>query len=391
MSNKILIVAGDHSADIYCAGLAGCLLKKSNNLEIFALGGEKLKALPEVKFVYNLVNETVMGFYEVLKKYFTFRCIYREVVLAFLKQQKPCAVVLVDFYGFNINVARAAKELKIPVIYYISPKIWAWNTARIKKLKEFVDKMLVIFPFEEELFRKAGMDVVYVGNPLLDIVCPGKKKQDILKEFNLKEDLPIVGLMPGSRMQEVDYILPVMLASAKTISEKQKAQYVLILAGSVPRSCIERKYNFEGINCKIVEDKDYNLRSIMTLALTAAGTATLENAYLGLPMIIVYKMSRISYLIAKRLVRIPDIGLANIVAGKRIVPELIQNEASRKNISDIAVDWLKNPDNLTNIRNELVQVRKKMGQPGVNDRVAGIINDFIKKQDSIMPYAAGNI
>lgn len=380
MSKKILIVAGDHSADTYCAGIAEVLLRDNRDIEIYALGGRKLEAAG-VKLLYNLVDNTVMGFYEVFKNWFRFRRIFRDKVRTCLVNEKPDLVFLADFYGFNIHVASLAGKLGIPVIYYISPKIWAWNYGRIRKIKKLVSKMLVIFPFEEELYRKEGVDVSFVGNPLLDIIQPEGGREDIYNEFGLKKDLPVVGLMPGSRFQEVDHILPVMLKSAERLSRGRKVQFALVLADTISRSYIEEKYDLSAIDCRVSGDEKYNLRSIMTLCVTASGTATLENAYLGVPMIVVYKTSFFTYHIARKLVKINMISLANIIAGRKVVPELVQSEATEENISAIAAKWLADANALSKVREGLLTVREKMGAPGAHERVAGVIREFINAQE----------
>lgn len=376
MSKKILIVEGDPSADVYCAELASVLFRENDDLEIYALGGRKLESAG-VKLLQNLVDDTVMGFYEVFKKLFRFRKILREKVRVFLEEQKPDAVLLVDYYSFNIRVAALARKLDIPVIYYISPKFWAWNPGRIKKIKQLVNKMLVIFPFEEELYRKEGVDVSFIGNPLLDMIHPDSDREAICREFGLKRDLPVVGIMPGSRIQEVDYMLPVMLKSAERIIEKHDVQFVLVLADTIRRSYVEKNYDLSAVDCRVVSDEKYNLRSIMSLSITAAGTATLENACLGIPMIIVYKTSFLTYHIARKLIKINMIGLANIIAGRKVVPELIQTEATEQKISGVAMNWLDNADTMKRVREELLKVREKMGSPGAHERAAGIIKEFI--------------
>jgi len=285
-----------------------------------------------------------------------------------------------------------AKRLKIPLIYYIGPQIWAWRRGRIKDIAELVNKMLVIFPFEEETYRKAGVDVSFVGHPLLDTIQPTKSKEEVCTKYGLDRDIPIIGLMPGSRKQEIERLLPVMLEASRRIAENRQVQFVLPLAGNIPMSYImERITEFEmnrlsrkkiskskeeeklPLPILVVRDEDYNIRKTLTLALVASGTATLENACLGIPMIIVYKVSLFSYLLARLLIRIPTIGLANIVAGKKVVPEFIQRKARAEEIAKVSCHWLSNPGLMREIREELEKVKEKLGTRGASKRVARII------------------
>jgi len=250
-----------------------------------------------------------------------------------------------------------------------------------------VNKMLVIFPFEEETYKKAGVNVSFVGHPLLDSIQPSKGKEGVYRKYGLRPDFPIIGLMPGSRKQEIERLLPVMLEASRRIAENRKVQFILPLAENIPMTYIrERITEFEmntsnrfrkekkaPLPLLVVRDEDYNIRRTMTLALVASGTATLENACLGIPMIIIYKVSLFSYLLARLLIRIPRIGLANIVAGKRVVPEFIQQKARADEIAKVACHWLNNPDLMRETRKELKRVKEKLGTPGASKRAAKII------------------
>ena len=390
MVKKLFIVAGDPSGDLHGANLVTALREISSQIEINGLGGERMERAG-VRLLYRLTELAIVGFSEAINNIRALRQIYIKTE-EFLKKEKPDIIVLIDYPGFNLRLAGLAKRLKIPLIYYIGPQIWAWRRGRIKDIAELVNKMLVIFPFEEETYRKAGVDVSFVGHPLLDTIQPTKSKEEVCRKYGLDPNFPIIGLMPGSRKQEIERLLSVMLEASRRIAENRKVQFVLPLAGNIPMNYIkERITEFEKNRLNrtkisksqkeekppfpilVVRDEDYNIRRTLTLALVASGTATLENACLGIPMIIIYKVSLFSYLLARLLIRIPRIGLANIVAGKRVVPEFIQQKARAKEIAKVACHWLSNPGLMRETRKELRRVKEKLGTPGASKRAAKII------------------
>jgi len=390
MVKKIFIVAGDPSGDLHGANLVNALKEISSQVEIYGLGGERMERAG-VRLLDKLTELAIVGFSEAINSIAAIRQIYRKTE-EFLRKEKPDRIVLIDYPGFNLRVASLAKRLKIPLIYYIGPQIWAWRRGRIKNIAELVNKMLVIFPFEEETYRKAGVDVSFVGHPLLDTIQPTKSKEEVCEKYGLDPDIPIIGLMPGSRKQEIERLLTVMLEASRKIAENRKVQFVLPLAGNIPMSYIKERiteFEMDRLNrariskrgkeerspfpILVVRDEDYNIRKSLTLALVASGTATLENACLGIPMIIVYKVSLFSYLLARLLIRIPIIGLANIVAGKKVVPEFIQRKARAEEIAKVACHWLSNPGLMSEIRKELERVKEKLGTRGASKRVARII------------------
>ncbi|MFB0526024.1 MAG: lipid-A-disaccharide synthase [bacterium] len=385
MVKKLFIVAGDPSGDLHGANLVNALREMSSQIEISGLGGERMERAG-VRLLDKLTELAIVGFSEAINNIRALRQIYRKTE-EFLRKEKPDIIVLIDYPGFNLRLAGLAKRLNIPLIYYIGPQIWAWRRGRIKDIAEFVNKMLVIFPFEEEAYKKAGVDVSFVGHPLLDTIQPTKSEEEVCQKYGLDPNFPIIGLMPGSRKQEIERLLPVMLEASQRIAENRKVQFVLPLAENIPMAYIrERIREFEmnyssrvrkeektPLPLLVVRDEDYNIRRTLTLALVASGTATLENACLGIPMIIIYKVSLFSYLLARLLIRIPRIGLANIVAGKRVVPEFIQQKARAEDIAKVACHWLSNPGLMQETRKELKRVREKLGTPGASKRAAKII------------------
>ncbi len=376
MPKKILIIAGDPSGDLHGANLIRHLLQISPQIELYALGGEKMRR-ESVNFLYNLVSLTVIGFFEVIKNFTVFWKIFKKVKI-FLKKEKPDAVVLIDYPGFNLRVAILAKKLNIPVIYYISPQLWAWGRGRIKKIARIVTKILVVFPFEELMYQREKIDVSFVGHPLLDVMNPNKTKGEIWSLLGLEEQYPLIGLMPGSRKQELDYLLPVMFEVGFMISKDiPQAQFVLPLASNISESYIN-KFKIPDYKFQIIRDEDYNVRKTMDLALVASGTATLENACLGIPMIVMYKVSFLSYFLAKILVKVPYISLVNIIAEEPVVTEFIQSRIEARYISQIAVEWLKSPQKLSGIKNKLQKVKEKLGKSGASQKAAEEIVKVLK-------------
>ncbi|MFH1784230.1 MAG: lipid-A-disaccharide synthase [bacterium] len=390
MVKKILMLAGDPSADKHGEALIRALYNHKTrkvDLDIYALGGPRIERTG-VNFLFNLVGMSLIGFSEAIKKYFSFRAVFKKVVQPFMEKNRPDVVILIDSYAFNIHVARLAKKLRIPVVYYISPQVWASRSGRIKKLARWVDKMLVIFPFEEKIYTKAGMDVTFLGHPFLDVVEQVGDKKKTMTKLGFDPHNPVIGILPGSRIQEIEKLLPIMLKATKSITERfHDAQFVLPISdnidtdyvrGFVDRFILHEKDLLKIPNLKVMRDSQYKARSVMTMALVASGSATLENACLGIPMIIVYKISSISYLLAKMLVSVKWIGMANIIAGKKIVPELIQHKATPERISKIAIDWLLNPEKLKSINQELLKVKEKLGSTGASGRAAEIVLEMIK-------------
>ncbi|MBA3038039.1 MAG: lipid-A-disaccharide synthase [Desulfobacterium sp.] len=275
--------------------------------------------------------------------------------------------MLIDFPDFNLHIAAAAKKLGIPVLYYISPQVWAWRQGRVKKLKNLVNHLAVILPFEKDFFKKHGIPVTYVGHPLLDgeIYVPENKK---------KTDTQVLGLLPGSRDSEVARHLPVMLEAAVLINKKIKdIEITVSLASTVKRQHVEKIIREQGFfNYNIISEGTEQILKKCSLVIAASGTVTLEAGIAGVPMIIIYKVSAVSYLLGKALIKVSNICLVNLVAGRQIVPELIQGKATSANIAYEALKMLNNPDELETMRNDLAGIRDILGGAGASERVADI-------------------
>jgi lipid-A-disaccharide synthase len=374
---KILLVAGDTSADLHGANLVKELKKILPEIKISSLGGLHLSSVSD-QFLYNLVELAVFGLGDSIKNYFFFRRIFQEVVLKFLDAERPDCVIPIDFYGFNIHLAREAKKRNIPVIYYISPQVWASRPGRVKKLARCIDKMIVILPFEEEIYQDAGVDTVFFGHPLLDIV-PAINHQ--LSTINCH-----IGLLPGSRKSVISRHLPLLFNLAKMIKEKfPESRFFLPWTKNMPIDYLQEMVKTSPVDISLVNDENYEERKKFRIAFACSGTATLENALLGIPTIIIYKTTWFFYLVARSLVKVPYIGLVNIISGKNLFPEFIQHKIKTEKIVEKAESWLNNPQEWQKIHQELIDLRKKLGSPSRPAEEAGqpgvakLIAEEIKK------------
>ena len=353
-NKKIFISAGDLSGDIHAANLAAEIKKMEPSCLITAEGGNNLKAACG-EFFEDIVNINAFGFLPI--RQFFFLKSHLKKIKRYFETQKPDKVILVDYYGFHIHVARAAKKLNIPVYYYISPQVWASRAGRIKKLAAVVKKMLVILPFEESLYKSSGVDAVFVGNPLTD-------KYDVLK-YDKQEGETVIGLFPGSRISAVKKHMPVLLETAKILKEKINVKFILFSAN--------KNYNY--VLPGYVELEENNLlekRKLVDFAICPSGTVSLENALLGVPMAVMYKLSHFNYFLIKAIAKVKYITLANILAGKSVVPELIQFDATPEKIARTVIEQLKTENYNRQLR-EFLEIRKMLGQNGASKRAAEII------------------
>jgi len=373
---RLMIIAGEASGDLQAANLIKHLRQINPHLEIFGMGGKKMQA-EGAEIIYDITNLAIVGFVEVIKHLATFKKIFNHLK-NLLETRKPDAVILVDYPGFNLRFAKVAKEKNIPVIYYISPQIWAWGKNRIYEIKKCVDKMIVIFGFEESIYKEAGVKVSFAGHPFLDIVKPGWKKEETVKACHMKHDSIKIVLMPGSRKKEVEKHLGCMLRSCEIIKNKiPNTEFVISRIKESDQSLYNKIIRRSKIKPYSLDNKPYEAMDVADLVIVSSGSATLEVAIMGKPMIIVYKTSFLTWLLAKSLIKIPNIGLVNIVAGQRIVPELVQFEATPENIAKEAFEILNNHKKIHEIKENLGKVKAKLGDPGASSRAAHTICKFL--------------
>lgn len=368
---RILISAGEASGDIHAAAVTAAIKKIDSSVEVFGMGGDALRnAGGEVLF--DIKDHGVMGFVEVLKKLpdlFKLRDDFEKV----MDERKPDCLITVDYPGFNMKLAKLAHDKGIPVVSYIAPSAWAWHKSRAKKVAKIVDKVACIFPFEYDVYKEAGAHVEFVGHPLVDIVKPSMTTEEAMAFAGKEEGKKLILLMPGSRLMEIEKMLPTLLEAAKIIKKQlPEVSFVMPRAGTIPISLLEEKIQASGLDVKITEGNNYDLFSVADLALATSGTVTLEAALCGLGSVIVYKTNPVTYLIAKLLVNIPHIGLPNIVAAKSVVPELIQYDFTPAKVAQEALALLESERN-AKMKEDLAYVKERLGKPGAVGRVAELV------------------
>jgi lipid-A-disaccharide synthase len=372
MPYKIMMVSGEASGDLHGASVAKELKDLQPDIRIYGVGGQAMTAAG-VDILYDIKELGVVGFVEVVKKYPHLLGVFNKLVEV-LKTDRPDVLVLIDYPGFNMRLARAAKDLGIKVVYYINPSAWAWARGRAKKIAETVERVAAIFPFEAEVYTEAGANVTFVGHPLLDIVKPSMERAAAYIYFQADSNRPIITLMPGSRKQEIENLLPDMLKAVEILKQAHPAiQCYLPLASTIACDTIEAMLKQYNVNVQITQNHTYDLMGISTFIIAASGTATLEAALMGAPTIIVYRLAPLTWILGKLLVKIPYVGLPNIVAGKRIVPELLQSDVEANNIANIAQKWLDHSENLDMIQEDLRMMKTKLGEPGAVRRVAEVV------------------
>lgn len=377
---KLMILAGEVSGDSHAATLVRELKKMDPQVRFFGMGGPAMRS-EGVRLFYHLNDLAILGLWEVALKYFHFRHIF-NTLKKILSQEKPDALILVDYPGFNVRFARVAKKLRVPVLYYVSPQIWAWGRRRRHTIARRVDKMLVLFPFEKEIYQGTGLDVEYVGHPSLDKLATAPAAKKSLREMLHagSEDI-LIGLLPGSRLHEVERIFPVLLEAADEIRKKNpRARFVVSavnaeMAKILSSLCAGRPLPFE-----IQQGNAHQIMKEADLVLVASGTATLECAYFTTPLLIVYKVSPITWWVGRRVVRLPYIGLVNVIAGRKIVPEFLQGEAQPAAIAAEALSLLNSAPKRSQMIEELKKVKASLGESGASRRAAQAIHRFLSEQ-----------
>jgi lipid-A-disaccharide synthase len=365
-SKKLYVIAGEASGDLHGSNLMKAILKEDHQTEFRFWGGDRMAEVQN-NLVKHIRDLAFMGFWEVIKN---LRTIMQN--MKFCKQDilefKPDAIVLIDYPGFNLRIAEWAHEHGIKVIYYISPQVWAWKQNRVHKIKKVVDKMFVILPFEEAFYEKFDYNVEYVGHPLLDEIEDFRStRQQTIDDFRAENQLsekPILAILPGSRKQEISVKLPIMLRAAENYKEMQ-----VIVAGA-PNMTLEFYRSIIGGEYKVVFDQTYNLLAHSHTAVVTSGTATLETGLFKVPQVVCYKGSNFSYQIAKRLVKIDFISLVNLIMGKEIVKELIQNECSSANIQAELDKLINDQSYRHSVLSNYTEMASKLGGGGASQKVA---------------------
>lgn len=353
-----MIIAGELSGDLHGAALITELKKLDADLEIYGIGGDMMKAAG-MNIIYHINRMAFLGFVEVVKHLPFIKKVQRDL-LSLVKDKNIKNVILVDYPGFNLSIAKKLKRLGVKIIYYISPQVWAWGTGRIKKIKALVNKMLVVFPFEEELYKKAGINAEFVGHPLPERIYKYNflSREELFRKYNLDESKEILLILPGSRKHEVEKIFPVSIKAAERIAAEFNLQVVIACSSNIDENIFRRLSGFS--NYKVVKDRTYDMMKFAKIGIVKSGTSTLEAGLIGMPMVIVYRTNYLTYLIGKSLVKLDNIGLVNIVLGETVVPELIQNAADSDSIYKECSNILSDSRLYNSIANKLGSLKEKL-------------------------------
>jgi len=380
-NKSVMIVAGEASGDIYGAHLVMAIKELDPCIKFFGLGGPEMERAG-VRIMHQLSAMAVVGMTEIIpKSRYIFRAL-RELKQSLKQVTPPDLLILIDYPGFNLHLAKKAHSLGIPVLYYIPPQIWAWREGRVRKIAKRVDRVAVILPFEKEFYRRHGLKVEYVGHPLLDISLPKRDKEEIKKSLDINHNkTPILGLLPGSRHEEIESLLPVMIGAAEIISQDYPNLYcILPLASTVKENVVTPYIKTAKIDIKVERLDTKEILKIADLALIASGTATLEAAIIETPMVIAYKVSFLSYMLGRFLIKVSHIGLVNLVAGKAIVPELIQHKATALRLAEEALAILRNEALKRDMKKGLKLVHEQLGQGGAAKKAAHIAGEMMGLQ-----------
>jgi lipid-A-disaccharide synthase len=371
---KLAIVAGEASGDLHAAEVLRELKRLDPTIETFGIGGDLL-AGEGMRLVHHAREMGIVGLFNVFRHLRMFRRIYAEL-LAEIARERPDGVLLVDYPGFNLRLARGCKELGLRVVYYISPQLWAWRRGRVKQVAKYVDRMIVIFPFEETFYREHGIEATYVGHPIIEEI--GHIARPAGTAQGRDDAAPVIrlALLPGSRRAEVVSLLPPMLDAVDVLARERAVDACIVQAPTIPRALIDRFA--AGRNVRIVSEGNSEAIAAADIALSSSGTATLECAVLGTPVIVMYRLSWANYWLGRMVVTIPHFGLINIVAGKKIVPELIQGHVNGNRIA-AETRRLLEPEVYARAVEDLAAVRSKLGDAGAARRAAEAIMEAVTR------------
>lgn len=368
---RILIVTGEASGDLHGANLAKAIWELDPKAELVGIGGASMRAAG-VTLVPGIPHLDVMG----LIGLSAVRAMVQRIraIRRVLKAEAWDLVVLIDNPGLNFHFARVAKAAGRRVLYYIAPQVWAWRPGRMKWIQRRVDHVVVILPFESELYRQAGVRCTFVGHPLLDAVAPHYDRQALRRQFGVEASAPVVGLLPGSRVAEINMLLPLLLATAaKLAAAEPQTRFLLAQASSIDDNLLQGLLAQSSVPVQVVRDQASEVMAASDVLLIASGTATLQAAVVETPMVLLYKTTPLTYRLARWLIRVKWIGLVNLVAGRSIVPELIQDEATPDRLSQEVRRLLTDSKAYNEMKSGLRQVKQSLGEPGASRRAAQVV------------------
>ncbi len=370
MKDKILIIAGEASGDMHGAPLIKELKAANKGLIVYGIGGDQMKS-EGMHLSYHIKDMAFLGFAEIIKHLPFIKKVQRDL-LSLVKKENIEKVVLIDYPGFNLNIAKKFKKLGIKIYYYISPQIWAWGQRRVNKIRKRVDKMLVVFPFEKEWYAERNVDVEYVGHPLIERINNYKflEKAELFENFQLDKSKEILLILAGSRKQEIERIFPETIKAAAEICNRFNMQTVVACSENIDENTFN---NLSDEKFSVIRGKTYDLLKHSKFGIIKSGTSTLEAALLELPFIVVYSTSAITYLIGKSLIKLDKIAMANIIAGKQIVDELIQDQVNKETIVETCSKYLSDPKLYSELKEKLTKIKPLLGNDGASKNAAKII------------------
>jgi lipid-A-disaccharide synthase len=371
VNKNILIIAGEASGDLHGSALISELKKLDPSVMVYGIGGEKMKNAG-MNILYPIDRLAFLGFAEVLKHLPFIKKVQREI-LRLVEEKNIKNAVLIDYPGFNLSIAKKLKKSGLNIYYYISPQIWAWGAGRIKKIKSLINKMIVVFPFEEELYKKNNVNVEYVGHPLVERIIEYNllSRSEFYNKFDLDISKDILLILPGSRKNEITHIFPPAIGAASKLAGEFNLQIIVACSDNIDTDV----FSIPGaaVKYKIIKGFNYDLMNLARIGIIKSGTSTLEAGLFSLPMVIVYKTSMLTYLIGKNLIKLDSIGMANIIAGEKVVPELIQNSANEQNIYLECRNILADENLYSSVKKRLARLKEKLGNPGASAKAARII------------------
>ncbi|MFA7384298.1 MAG: lipid-A-disaccharide synthase [Desulfurivibrionaceae bacterium] len=367
---QIMLIAGEASGDMHGAKLVAAMREQTPGLAVCGIGGPALAA-QGMELLYDSSRLAVVGIIEVIS-HLSF---IREAMHALekrLREQPPDLLILIDYPDFNLIMAKKARRLGIPVFYYISPQVWAWRSGRVKTIKKLVDRLAVILPFEKEFYQKRGMKVEYVGHPLMDTVRAARPRAEYLASLGIAPESTVIGILPGSRRREIAAMLPTFLAAAKLMEEQLgKVAFLLPLAPTLSEADLLANGLAEaGVEVRVIRENRYELMAACDAVMAASGTVSLELAILDVPMVVSYKVSPLTYFLGRRLIKVQYASLVNLVAGREVVPELLQDEAVPDKIAAAAMRLVAGQTGRARMLAGLAEVRERLGSPGASVRAA---------------------
>ncbi len=375
-NKRVMIIAGEASGDSHAAKLVREVKAKNTDITFYGIGGKNMREAG-VETLVDSAELAVVGLFEVLAHWNTISGALKKMQ-HLLRTEPPDLLVLTDYPEFNLRLAKTAKECDIKVLYYISPQVWAWRQKRVYKIRKLVDMMAVIFPFEEIFYKKYDVPVRFVGHPLIDEIHVSADQKKLRNEFMLDNEKPVIGLFPGSRHSEIKRLLPIIVDCAKQIiKEKPDAQFVIPVASTLKEEDILPYFKDVELDMRIISHRSHDVMSVCDAVITVSGTVTLELALLKKPMVVINKISKLSYFIVMRTLKLAHIALCNIVANKRVVPELIQNDATVDKISKALLNLLNNTEERNKIITEFNSIEEKLETKTAKTELSDLLIDML--------------